>query len=48
MEGGGEWRAFDYTDRDGLTEKKNFVRKEKSMVTAAVMSPGEPETMESR
>ena len=38
----------DYTDRDGLTEKKNFMRKEKSMVTAAVMSPGTPETMESR
>lgn len=43
-----EWRAFDYTDRDGLTKKKNFMRKEKVVVTAAVMSLGKPEAMESR
>lgn len=41
----GEWRAFDYTDRDSLTEKKNFTRKEKCMLTAAVMSLGKPEAM---
>lgn len=43
----GKWRAFFYNDVNGLIERKTFVMKEKSMITAAVMSLRQQEELES-
>lgn len=43
-----EWRAFDDADGDVLTEKKNSMKKETSVVTAGVVALSKPESMESR
>lgn len=43
-----KWRAFSYVDENGLIEKKNFLKQEKSARTATVMSLRKQEEMEFR